>query len=364
MPNLSISYRLELLREQLSKEKLDFILVSSTINRHYLTGWMGDFESGYLLITLKKAFLITDSRYTEEAVEKSPHFELREYGLDEKFWNKLFIEAAGKRGGFEANYLAFAELKNFKRQGRSINFIPTTNLIEKLRAIKEAKEIKLLQKAAIICDQAFHFVLKNVKPGLTEREVAWKMEKFMREKGAQKNAWDPFIVAAGENSSKVHYAAGERKLKKGDQVLLDWGCYYQGYASDISRVIFLGAPTEKQSSVYNLVLEAQRLGMKQIKVGGLTKKVDLAARNFLVSKSKFSFGHGVGHGVGLHVHELPRVNSKSKEKFSVGNVVTVEPGIYEPGWGGVRIEDMVLVKEKGFEVLTKSPKELEQIIVK
>ena len=363
MQHPSVSSRLKSLRDQLSQEKLEAILVSSTINRHYLTGWMGDFESGYLLITSKKAFLITDSRYTEEAVEKAPHFELREVGLDEKFWTKLFLDLGCSSVGFEANDLAFAELKNFKRQGRGINFIPTVNLIERLRAVKEKGEIQLLQRAANICDQAFTFILKNIKSGQTEREVAWEMEKFMREKGAQKPAWDPFIVAAGENSSRVHYAAGDRKIKKGNQVLLDWGCYYQSYASDISRVIFLGTPTEKQSRVYDLVLEAQRLGIEQVEAGKLTKLVDLAARNFLVSKSKFSFGHSVGHGVGLQVHEPPRVNSKAKERFAVGNVVTVEPGIYEPLWGGVRIEDMVLVTESGPEVLTKSPKRLEEITI-
>ncbi len=356
------SRRLDNLREKLLSEKLDAILISAQANRFYLTGWQGDFESGYLLITPKKAFVVTDSRYTEEASSVS-NYELREYGQDEKFWEKLFTEVKVSRVGFEAQDLSVFALANFRKLTKNLKFIPTKSLVEELRAKKDSTEINLIKKSLAISDKAFEYILKNLKPGQTEKEIAWKLEQFMRGSGAEGNAWHPFIVGAGKNSSKVHYAAGNTKLKKGEMVLLDWGCVYQGYACDTSRVVFLGTPNTKQAEIYYLVVEAQKRGISEIKVGKQTKKVDLAARNFLKEKTEFAFGHGAGHGVGIEVHELPRLNPKSKEKFEEGNVVTVEPGVYEPGWGGVRIEDMVLVTSKGYEVLTKAPKEIKKVIV-
>lgn len=355
-----LTSRLTRLREKIQEKNLDALLISSDQNRYYLTGWQGDEESGYLFVSAKKAFVITDSRYTEEVVQQIPHFELREFGRDEKFWGKLFLEVRVKRVGFEAKNLSVFNLLRFKKTAK-VRWFPTLDLVETLRAVKDEEEIKLVSKAASICDQAFKFVLDNIKVGQAEKEIAWEMEEFMRKNGAEKNAWNPFIVASGPNSSKVHYGAGERKVKKGDQILLDWGCYFHGYASDISRVVFLGTPTKKQVEVYKLVLEAQMRGIEQVKVNNSNKNVDLAAREFLQTKTKFTFGHAVGHGVGLAVHELPHVNSKTKEKFQIGNIITVEPGIYEPGWGGVRIEDMILVTEKGARVLTKAPKEINQV---
>ncbi len=354
--------RLNNLREKLISQKLDAILISNTANRFYLTGWHGDFESGYLLITGKKAFVVTDSRYTEEA-SSVDNYELREYGRDEKFWEKFFIELKVSRVGFEAKDLSVFALKTFQKQTKNLKLIATRGVVEDLRSQKDSTEINLIRKSLAISDKSFEYILKNIKPGQTEKEIAWKLEQFMRESGAEGNAWHPFIVGTGKNSSKVHYAAGNTKLKKGDQVLLDWGCIYQGYATDTSRVVFLGTPNTKRAEVYNLVLEAQKRGIAEVKVGKQTKKVDLAARNFLKEKTEFAFGHGIGHGVGIEVHELPRLNPKTKEKFELGNVVTVEPGIYEPNWGGVRIEDMVLVTGDGCEILTKAPKDLAKVIV-
>lgn len=365
MPTFSsglLIQRLEKLRVRLSSEKIDSLLISNQHNRYYLTGWLGDRESGYLLITSKKAFIITDSRYTEDS-QKARNYALREYGSNDKFWPQLFSEIKVNEIGFEAKDLSVLALKQFKKLVRDVKFVPTQDLIEELRAQKDQTEVSLIKKSISIAEGALKFVLKNIKAGQTEKEIAWEMEKFMRENGAEKNAWDPFIVASGTNSSKVHYAAGERKIQKGDQVLLDWSCVYKGYNCDISRVIFIGEPNSKQVEAYNLVLEAQKKGIAQIKVGAETKAVDLAARSFFHGKTPYLFKHAVGHGVGLDVHELPHVNEKTKEKFAVGNVVTVEPGIYQPGWGGVRLEDMVLVTDTGYEALTKAPKEISRVVV-
>ncbi len=360
---VNTTLRLAKLREKLIEKKLNAFLISSFSNRFYLTGWLGDSESGYLLITPKKAFLITDSRYTEEAVQQSVGLELREYGLDEQFWPRLFQEALVERVGFEAGDLSVLSLQKLKKAASSVKFVPYENVVEKLRAQKDDQEIQLIKKAIAIADKSFEFVLNNIRVGMTEKEIAWEMEKFMRESGASKNAWEAFIVASGPSSSMVHYAAGDRKIKSGDQVLLDWGCYYQGYCCDISRVIFLGQPSSKQAKVYNLVLEAQKKAIEKIKINYKTKLVDLAAREFLQTQTKFTFGHAVGHGVGIDVHELPRINNKTKDKFQKNNIVTVEPGIYEPGWGGVRLEDMILVQEES-AVLTKSPKKIEEIAIR
>ncbi len=232
-PNQVLKKRLEKVQQKLFEEKLDGLLISSQQNRYYLTGWRGDSESGYLLITPKKAFLITDSRYTEEAASEAHHFEVREYGYDKKFWEKLFSENKLNRVGYEVESLSVFDLKKLQKLIRK-RLVAIDNFVEQFRAEKDGEEIKLIRRSAEICDQTFRYILANIKPGQTEKQIAWEMEKFMRENGAERNAWDPFIVASGANSSKVHYAAGSQKLKKGDQVLVDWGCYFEGYASDIS----------------------------------------------------------------------------------------------------------------------------------
>lgn len=361
-PNSPFNQRLTKLRQKLIENQLAAIIISSQANRFYLTGWPGDSESGYLLVTLKKAFIITDSRYTEEATAIK-NFELLEFGLEQKFWEQLLAELRIKKIGFEAKDLSIFQLKKLKKQAKNTQWVPTQDLVEELRSQKDQDEILTLKKSIGIAESAFDYVLKNIQPGQTEKEIAWKMEQYMREKGASKLAWEPLIVASGPNSSKVHYSSGDRKIKPGDQILFDWGCVFQGYSCDISRVLFLGTPTERQVQVYNLVLEAQELAIEKVKSGVLTKEVDLTARQFLAENSKFGFGHALGHGVGIDVHELPHISSKTKDQFKVGNVITIEPGIYEPGRGGVRIEDMVIVTENSYEVLTKAPKELNKIIV-
>lgn len=358
----NISSRLNNLRTKIIEKKLSAILISKAANRFYLTGWLGDSESGYLLITTKKAYIITDSRYTEEVVNRVVGFELREYGQDDQFWLKLFKEAAVEKIGFESSDLSIAELKKFKKLTKA-TFLPCADFVETLRAVKDNEEINLIKRAIKITEKSFEFILKNLKPGLTEKEIAWELEKFMRELGASKNAWDNLIVASGQNSSMIHYAAENRKVRKGDIILLDWGCYYRGYSCDISRVVFLGTPNRKQAESYNLVLEAQEKSIQEVRPGARAQKIDLAAREFLKEKTKYYFKHAIGHGVGIEVHELPRVNEKSKDKLETGNIITIEPGIYEPLWGGIRIEDMVLVTEKGSVLLTKIPKKLDEVVL-
>ena len=366
MPNLSISYRLELLREQLSQEKLDAFLVYGVENRHYLTLWQGDVESGFIFVTPVKAFIITDSRYTEHANKETTGFEVLEItqGTITGVLEKLCHELGIKRVGFESHHLSVLLFQRIKKALKNVHLVPIFNLVESLRAQKDENEIAKLTVAARITSEAFVYILKMIRPGMSERDVAWELTNFMRQKGAEKNAWEPLIVASGENSSMAHHTTGTRKIKKGDMVLLDFGCVYQGYCSDMTRMLFMGEPDAKKGEVYESVLEAQNLGISLIRAGRKTSLIDEKVRGSLEKTTQFSYRHGLGHGVGLQVHESPSLSIRVKQKLVSGNVITVEPGIYEPGWGGVRIEDMVLVKERNFEVLTKSPKELEQIIVK
>lgn len=354
--------RLENLREKIAEKKLDALVVSSPANRYYLTGWLGDMESGYLLITQKTAFIITDSRYTEEVGLKVAGFQLREFGLTDDFWPSLFKEAKVDKIGFEASDISLSQLKKIKKNTQ-VKFYQTEYLIEQLRSIKDKEELVLIKKAIAIAEGAFEQSLQQLYAGISEKEIAWKLEKSMRDKGASKNAWDPLIVAFGSNSSKPHYFAGDKKVRKGDQILFDWGCYYQGYCCDISRMVFLGTPTAKQVEIYNLVVSAQAKAAREIQAGSKTMKADSVARSFLQTKTKFGFGHGLGHGVGINVHELPKLGPKTNDRFQEGNIITIEPGVYIPGWGGVRIEDMYLVGEQGSTLLTKAPKKLSEIVL-
>ena len=198
---------------------------------------------------------------------------------------------------------------------------------------------------------------------MAEKEVAWEMEKFMKEKGVQNMAWSPFIVASGANSSMAHWGATDRKLKKNDMVLVDYGCVWSGYYSDITRVFFVGKPTNEQRRIYNLVLDAQELGKSFVRDGKVGATIDRKVRSFLGKNTKHFYRHSLGHGVGLEVHELPRLSINSKNKLKAGNVVTVEPGVYIPGWGGVRIEDIVVVTKDGCNTLTKAPKDISEVII-
>lgn len=331
---------------------------------------MGDSESGFVLITSNDSFILTDSRYTEHAAKASSGFKILEY---ESSVATLICDLAKKlkikRIGYESHDLSVFSFKKLEKFNPHLKFVPTAYLIEDIRAVKDKAEISKLKKALEISDKTFKHVLNWVKPGMTEAEIAWEMEKYARGAGAQKMAWEPTIVARGPNSSMAHYAAGKAKIKKNDMVLVDWGCVFDGYHSDTTRVFFIGRPTKEQNEIYNLVLEAQNLGESLIAENKQGAEIDEEVRNFLMKhlsargEAKNIYRHSLGHGVGLQVHEEPRLSSNSKNKLKVGNVITVEPGVYILGWGGVRLEDVVVVTKKGCEVLTKAPKNIKEVTI-
>jgi len=351
-------------RRRLKRRNLDAFLVSTPSNKFYLTGWRGDVESGFVLITQKKKFIITDSRYTEHAIRESSGFEVIE--IDEGVGpalREIIHKKKLRRIGYESHHLDVFSFKRIKKYLKSVRLVPVAHLVEEVRSVKDEVEIANIKKAVGIGQKAFKHILKFIRPGITEKQVAWEMERYMRGLGAEKAAWDPFIVAAGKNSSVAHWGAGDTKIKKGDSVQLDYGCSFRGYVCDISRVIFVGKPTSEQKRIYNLVLEAQRLALNLVKSGRQAATIDKKVRAFLEKHTKHFYRHALGHGLGLEVHELPYVNILRKNKLAAGNVITIEPGIYIPGWGGIRIEDMVLVTKEGCELLTKAPKKIEEVTI-
>src|SRR3989344_5587594 len=233
--------RVSKLRKQLAERNLDAFLISGQANRFYLTGWEGDPESGYLLITPNTALIITDARYTEHATKQTDGLEIVETKEGPgPTLQEIVDKYKLKQVGFESHDLSVFDSKRIKKYLKGTKLIPVAHFVEGLRAVKDEIEIENLKKAISIAEKAFAHVLKFVRPGRTEKEIAWEMEKYMRESGAEKMAWEPFIVAAGANSSMAHYGAGDTKIKKGDTLQIDYGCVYEGYHCDISRVVFVG----------------------------------------------------------------------------------------------------------------------------
>lgn len=360
----ALAKRLDKFKVKLKENSLDAFIVSSSPNKHYFTGWDTDSESGWLVISQNKSYVLTDFRYTEHATLHTKNFEVVEYDIPlPKFFGEFSKSLGFKKIGFESRNLSLFDFKKIKRSSKHLRLVSTVDFVEELRSVKDNMEIINLKKAVDIADKAFEHILGFVKIGMTEREVAWEMEKNMREAGASKMAWSPFIVAAGSHSSMAHWGAGDRRIKNGDMVLLDYGCVFNGYYSDTTRIFFMGDPSSEQKSIYNLVLEAQKLGESLIRDGRNGQTLDKKVKNFLENKTNYFYRHSLGHGVGLEIHESPRLSVKSKSKLQVGNVITIEPGIYIPNWGGVRLEDIVVVKKDYCEILTRASKDINKVII-
>lgn len=342
--------------ELMDKEGLDALLIDSPENRYYLTGFTG--TAGRVLLTGKGAYFITDFRYVEQAKKQTEGYEIVELSSNfEKGLNELLKKDGVKRLGFESKAISHEQFLKYN-EVLEVELQKTTDLIEGLRVIKGPEEIEKIKKAVEITDAAFAHILGIIKPGVTEREIALELEFFQKRMGGEKNAFD-FIVASGQRSSLPHGVASDKMIEKGDFVTLDFGVFYQGYCSDLTRTVVVGEPDEKQKEIYGLVLKAQLAVIERVKAGMSCKEVDEIARGIIGEAGyRENFGHGLGHGIGLEIHEAPRVSFTSETILQPGMVVTNEPGIYIPGWGGVRIEDDLLITEEGCEVLNKAPKEL------
>ncbi|MCD6185244.1 MAG: aminopeptidase P family protein [Deltaproteobacteria bacterium] len=356
-----IENRISKLRKGIFEKGIDGLIVLVEENRRYLSGYTGedtqfDESAGALLITQKDLVLATDSRFEIQAGEEAPLFEIVCYkkGL-EKELPSLLRRLDIRRPGFESIRLSYMKhaliLDALKKDNLDIDLVPVHNIVENLRLIKDEDEIMTMKKSLSIAEAAFKKVSAIIMPGMSEHETAWLMEKKLHEHGADALAF-PVICASGPNSAMPHAIPGKRKFSKGEPVLFDWGARLNGYCSDISRTILIGKPDKTYIKVYNTVLKAQQEAISAIKPGMNAKDVDAVARGHIKDMGFGDrFGHGLGHGVGLAVHEPPKVSPLADTILEPNMVFTVEPGIYIPGWGGVRIENMVVVREDGAEVL-------------
>lgn len=333
--SLNIANRLKRLRQSLAEKEIDGIFISQPENRYYLSGFDG--SAGYLLITPQNTVLATDFRYLEQAKEQSPDYQIFQITNNISDWfPRLVAELNLSRLGFEAGDITFAlyrQLSDILSQSR-LQLVPVDGLVESLRAIKEPAEIELIIKAAAITDSAFEYIADVVHTGMTEKEVAWEIEKFLREHGSQALPF-AIIVASGPNSALPHAQPSQRQIKAGEPVVIDIGARVGGYGSDLSRTICPGSPDDTFKKIYDAVLGAQLTALAIIKEGMSGGEADSLART-VIEEAGYgkAFGHGLGHGVGLVVHEQPRLGPNSTELLVSGMVFTVEPGIYLAGWGG------------------------------
>lgn len=340
---------------KLRGENLDTLLISTPENIRYFTKFSG--SEAILLLTKGKNFLIVDSRYNSQARKECSEFTIIEskdgiYGA-----SKLFKKMGIKRVGFELKQLTVAQYRELEKAG-GIELIGLPKRFEMLRSIKDSRELKLLKKSATISSKVFLNVVNHIKIGAKERDVALLLEFHIKKNGAESTPF-PFIVASGKRGALPHGVASDKRIKKGEFVTIDFGAIYQGYCSDETCTLIMGKPTQRQKRVYQVVKDAHDKAMEKVKPGIKAHEIDSTARG-LIKKAGLDryFRHGTGHGVGLAVHEEPRIAPKQDVITETGMVFTIEPGVYIPGWGGVRIEDMVRVTRQGCEPMSIVPKEL------
>ncbi|TWT09383.1 aminopeptidase P family protein [Planomicrobium sp. CPCC 101079] len=348
--------KLQKLRTEMEKQQLEALLVTSRYNLRYVTNFTG--SAGLALVTKDKAWFITDFRYTEQATAQATEFEVVQAKTN---LLEEVAELAKEYGvgtiSFEQEYMTYATFVQYQEK-LDAQLKPVSGLIEKIRMIKTPDEVEILKQAAKIADAAYEHICGFIRAGRTELEVSNELEFFMRQQGATSSSFD-IIVASGLRSALPHGVATGKVIEQGELVTLDFGALYNGYISDITRTVAVGEPSEQLKEIYQIVLDSQVLGVEKIGPGMTGIEADAIARDYIKSKGYGeAFGHSTGHGIGLEVHEAPGLSSKSETVLEPGMAVTVEPGIYLPGIGGVRIEDDILITESGNERLTNSTKEL------
>jgi peptidase M24 len=345
-------------KETLTNENCDCFLVTKRENIRYLTGFTGSFS--FLLFAQNKVFLLTDFRYMEQASKETSGVEIVQ--LKKYHFSYFIFEIMKKEGyqnlGFEfsnLSYEAYTKLTHFLKPERLIAY---QNFVEDLRMVKDKDELILIEQAEAIGDMAFKNILSFIKVGVKEKDLALELDYQMRKLGASGNSFET-IVASGYRGALPHGIASEKVIEDGDLVVMDFGCFYQGYASDMTRTVGVGKVSQKAREVYQVVLEAQLHALEGIKAGLKGKEIHFIAEK-VIDEAGYGayFGHGLGHSVGLEIHESPNFNPLENRLLQAGMCITVEPGIYLPNEFGIRIEDLIVVEENGYKNLTKSPKEL------
>jgi Xaa-Pro aminopeptidase len=359
---MDIPGRISRLRAALDGQQLDALLVSQPENRRYLSGFTG--SAGFLVVSQRETYLLSDFRYMTQGPMQAPEYEFVkvERGFPKHGLKPILERVSGKRLGFEAGDITVsghgAWLAGIEDSGLPVELVATDGLVEKLRAIKDEAELAIIAEAVRIVDDAFAKLREVVKPGMTEREVAWRLEQFVREEGAEALSF-PTILASGPNAAKPHHGISEREIAAGEPIVCDFGAKYEGYCSDITRTICIGPPKDGRfQEIYDLVLQAQLTAEQRILPGIEAKQGDQYARDVIAQAGYGDqFGHGLGHGVGLQVHEAPTMGPSGELKLEPAMTVTVEPGVYLPEWGGVRIEDICFVRHNGLEVVNRASKD-------
>ena len=350
--------RVVAVRSRLTDLELDALMVTAPENTRYLSGFSGTL--GYLVVTRDGAEILGDSRYWMQMEAEAPGFTLVRSVASSGLLALLADRLKGlglRRVGFESQHVTVDQHRRLSGAlPAEIALVPTAGLVEDLRMLKTPHEVELLRQVAMIASRAFDRVRSAVRPGLRERDVAFLLEQTFRELGADGPAFDT-IVAAGEHGALPHGRASDRVLALGDMVVVDFGAVAGGYHSDTTRTIVVGEPTREQKRVIAAVRQAQTESMALMKPGVTADAIDRRARDVLAGEAH-AFGHGLGHGIGLMVHERPFLSASDQTPLKTGMVITNEPGIYRPGWGGVRLEEMVLVTEEGPEVLTPASHEV------
>ena len=364
--------RVARLRAKLDAEGLDALFVSAPAedihktvgaNRRYLSGFTGSI--GHLLITQDAAFIAVDFRYYEQAERESPDYELFKANAGMKTWLPELVGGAhlgGKKLGFESGGVTYGMYATLRDAVTEVpesdrpSLVPTEGMVEALRAIKEPEELEAIQRAVALGDAAFEHVAARIEPGWTEKQIAWEIEKYARENGAQGLSF-PTIVAAGPWGAMPHAQPRDEVVREGDGIVIDMGVSLDGYMSDLTRTVFVGKPDDEFRKIYDIVLAAQ-LTAEELVTTGMTGSDAHNIAHKVIEEAGYGdkFGHGLGHGVGMQVHEKPGVGRTSSDVLEDGMVITVEPGIYIPGWGGIRIEDMGYLKDGKYTQFTSAPK--------
>lgn len=364
IPNSQFPVRLDRLRAKLAARGLDALIISQRANQQYLAGFTGgaDFDS-ILLISPTSASMVTDSRYWLAAEQAGSGFNLvrtkrGEYDLGDALRDFASSHRA-KRVGFESNHVTYTRFRSWNKAARQAGakLKATENVVEELRAIKDSGELATIRSAVELTDAAFANFCRTAQIGMTEKQCAWLIESFMRENKGDRLAFD-LIVAGGPNSAQPHAEPSDRAIERGEPITVDIGVRIDEYNSDMTRTFCFEEASEKFSEVFAIVRQAQERAEKKTRAGLRGKQVDAFARR-VIEQAGYGeyFGHGLGHGVGLEVHELPSAGRTSKDVLQPNMTLTVEPGIYIPGWGGVRLEDLVVIRESGVQVLSAAPKD-------
>jgi len=350
----------EKLMEMLHLEADSAVVIHDPSNMFYLTeGYTGE---GLVYVSRKRRAVITDFRYTEQAEKQAAGFQVLMQDA-QKDHDRVLAEVLREDGvtavRFESNFISVDTFEKMRTAaGEEVSFIPLEEAVQKLRQIKTPKEVETMRRAAAITSEAFEAILPKIREGMTEKELQIELDFTMLRLGADGNAFNT-IIASGENGSLPHAIPGSRKIRRGDMITMDFGAKVDGYCSDMTRTVAFGEPSEEMRRVYETVYQAQKMCEEALSAGKVCSEIDRMARDYIDSQGyQGRFGHGLGHAVGIDIHEEPRLSQKCHDVLRAGIVITVEPGVYIPGLGGVRIENTCLVKEDGADALTTPKREL------